>query len=159
MPLLISFEIWHGASRHRRDKVKKKPCLKYGAELAAELRAGQKRGERRKERGAAARAIGLVCSPGSLCVLFLQRALGLYRGQTLVGHWARSEAWAKKQEGCCQVPLLPSPACALFHALSQQDLLIRYDKQHSSARLAGFQLTFQERGRALPLCEHTLIKL
>lgn len=118
MPLLISFEIWHGASRHRRDKVKKKSCLKYGTELAAELRAGQERGERRKgERGAAARAIGLVCSPGSLCVLFLQRALGLYRGQTLVGRWAWSEAWAKKQEGCCQVS--PPPLACLRSSLSR----------------------------------------
>jgi len=59
--------------------------------------------------GAAARAIGLVCSPGSLCVLFLQRALDLYRGQTLTGQWTPSEAWAKKQAGCCQLPLLLPP--------------------------------------------------
>lgn len=78
-----------------------------------------------------------------------------------MGQWAQSKAWAKKQAGCCQLPLLLllSSAPALFHTLTQQDLLIRYDKQHSWAQLAGFQLTFQERGRALPLCEHTLIKL
>lgn len=160
MPLLISFEIWHWASWHRRDKVKKKSCLKYFGELAVEQQAGRERGEQRKAGGAAARAIGRVCSPGSLCVLFLQRAPDLYRGQTLTGQWAQSKAWAKKQAGCCQLPLLLlMSARALFHTLAQQDLLIRYDKQHSWARLAGFQLTFQERGRVLPLCEHTLIKL
>lgn len=158
MPLLISFEIWHWASWQRRDKVKKKSCLKYGAEQAVELRVGQERGEQRKERGAAARAIGLVCSPGSLCVLFLQRAWDLYRGQTLMGQWAWSEArlGPSSRQAAAR---LPSSSPTLVPTPSQQDLLIKYDKQHSWARLAGFQLTFQERGRVLPLCEHTLIKL
>lgn len=120
---------------------------------------GWEREKQRKERGAAVRAVGLVCSLGSLCVLFLQRALDLYRGQALTGQWAQCESWAKKPAGYCQLPLLLSSAHAFFHTLTQRDFHIRYDKQHSWAQLAGFQLTFQEHGRALLLCEHTLIKL
>lgn len=78
-------------------------------------------------------------------------------GKPLQASELRTRLGGKKQADCCQLPLLlstPAPLCTL----AQQDLLIRYDKQHSSAQLAGFQLTFQEPGRALPLCEHTLIK-
>lgn len=87
-------------------------------------------------------------------VCFSSNVHWIYIGGKLL--WPVSSEQGLGQD-CCQLPLLLSTR-APFCTLAQQGLLIRYDKQHSSTQLAGFQLTFQEPGRALLLCEHTLIK-
>lgn len=90
-------------------------------------------------------------------VCFSSNVHWIYIGGKPLWPVAQNKAWGKKQADCCQLPLLLSTH-APFCTQAQQGLLIRYDKQHSRAQLAGFQLTFQEPGRVLPLCEHTLIK-
>lgn len=74
--------------------------------------------------------------------------------------WAsepRTRLGARSRQSAASFPS-SCPAVLPFALWHSRALLIGYDKQHSSAQLAGFQLTFQEPSRVLPLCEHTLIK-
>jgi len=120
-----------------------------------EWRAGRERGEQPREQLAL-----FALLEASVC--FSSNVHWIYIGdRPLRASGLPARPGPRNRQAAASFPSssLLSSARGLFHTLAQQDLLIRYDKQHSCARLAGCQLTFQEHGRVLPLCERTLIKL
>lgn len=151
MPLLITSEIWNWVNQHRREKVKTKSYFKYSREQAGMVSGGSggRRGEPLPEQLALFALLEASVCFSSNVHWFYIGGKPIWASELRIRLGARSRQFAAN---------FPSSCPHVLPFTLWQDLLIRYDKQHSSTRLADFQLTFQKPSWVLPLCEHTLIK-